>query len=54
MGLPDDYEERGHGFTNMLAYAERLGGRLIIEPRGLAGGVSVACVMRLTNGGKEG
>ena len=34
VGLPDDYEERGHGFENMQAYAERLGGRLIVEPRG--------------------
>ena len=26
VGLPDDYEERGHGFGNMRADAERLGG----------------------------
>ena len=38
MGLRDDYEERGHGFANMLAYAGRLGGRLIVDPRGPAGG----------------
>ena len=53
-GLPDDYEERGHGFANMLAYAGRLGGRLIVEPRGAAGGASVTCVMPLVRGGKEG
>ena len=26
VGLPDDYDERGHGFANMRADAERLGG----------------------------
>ena len=54
VGLPDDYEERGHGFANMLAYAERLGGRLIVEPRGPAGGASVTCVMPLGRGEQEG
>ena len=54
MGLPDDYEERGHGFANMRAYAERLGGRLIVEPRGPIGGASVTCVMRLGRGQQEG
>ena len=36
-GLPDDYEERGHDFANMRACAERLGGGLMFEPRGLDG-----------------
>ena len=53
VGLPDDYEERGHGFQNMRAYAVRLDGRLIVEPRGAIGGASVTCVMPLTRGGKE-
>ena len=53
-GLPDDYEERGHGFANMRAYAERLGGRLIVEPRGAQGGASVTCVMPLGRGQQEG
>ncbi len=53
-GLPDDYEEQGHGFANMQAYAERLGGRLIVEPKGPVGGASVACVMPLARGGQEG
>ena len=54
LGLPGDYEERGHGFENMRAYAGRLGGRLIVEPRGLDGGANVACVMPLGRGGQEG
>ena len=54
LGLPGDYEERGHGFENMRAYAGRLGGRLIVEPRGPAGGASVTCVMPLGRGGQKG
>ena len=54
VGLPDDYEERGHGFENMRAYAGRLGGRLIVEPRGSVGGASVTCVMPLARGEQEG
>ena len=38
IGLPEDYADRGHGFANMRADAERLGGRLVVEPRGPAGG----------------
>ena len=54
VGLPDDYEERGHGFENMRAYSERLGGRLIVESRGPDGGASVSCVMPLPHGEMEG
>ena len=43
VGLPDDYEERGHGFANMARLAKRLGGRLVVEPGGPYGGASVAC-----------
>ena len=34
------YGEQGHGFARMRAYAERLGGRLIVEPTGPVGGAS--------------
>ena len=54
VGLPDDYEERGHGFANMRTYAGRLDGRLIVEPRGALGGASVTCVMPLARGEQEG
>ena len=54
VGLPDDYEERGHGFENMRAYAERLAGRLVVELRGPAGGASVTCVMPLGRREQEG
>ena len=54
VGLPDDYDERGHGFAGMRTYAGRLGGRLIVEPRGPAGGATVICVMPLARGEQEG
>ena len=54
VGLPDDYEERGHGFANMLAYAEGLGGRLIVEPKGPVGGARITCVMPLGRRVQEG
>ena len=54
VGLPDDYEERGQGFENMRTYAERLGGRLIVESRGPVGGARVTCVMPLGRGEQEG
>ena len=45
VGLPDDYAERGNGFTNMSRAAERLGGRLVVEQRGPMGGATVTCVI---------
>ena len=45
IGLPDDYEERGHGFRNMRAAAERMGGRLEVA-RGEGGrGTTVTCTV---------
>ena len=37
-GLPEDYETRGHGFRNMQADAERMGGRLEVKSDGNGGG----------------
>ena len=45
VGLPDDYVERGNGFTNMSRAAERLGGRLVVEQQGAMGGATVTCVI---------
>ena len=45
VGLPDDYADRGNGFTNMSRAAERLGGRLAVEQRGAMGGATVTCVI---------
>ena len=52
-GLPDGYEEKGHGFANMWAHAERLGGRLEVEPRGPDGGACVTCAAPIDRLGKE-
>ena len=45
VGLPADYAQHGHGFENMRGDAQRLGGRLVVEPRGPMGGATVTCVM---------
>ena len=41
-GLPEDYERRGHGFRNMRADAERLGG--VLDVMGNEGGVGTTVI----------
>ena len=54
IGLPLDYETRGHGFRNMRADAERMGGRLEVESDCDGGGTTVTCVVPYRNlGGGE-
>ena len=48
-GLPEDYESRGHGFRNMRADAERMGGRLEVASDGKGGGTTVTCVVPQRN-----
>ena len=45
IGLPPDHEARGHGFRNMRADAERMGGGLEVESGGTGGGTTVSCVI---------
>ena len=45
VGLPDDYAERGRGFSGMSADAERLGGTLIVESAQEGGGTTITCVV---------
>ena len=45
IGLPPDYETRGHGFRNMAADAERMGGYLDVKSDGDGGGTTVTCVV---------
>ena len=47
IGLPEDYETRGHGFRNMRADAERMGGCLEVSSDGA--GTTVACVIPYPN-----
>lgn len=53
LGLPQDYDQSGQGFTNMRADATRLGGELIVEPRGSMGGASITCVLGTNGNGRE-
>ncbi|MDE2745928.1 MAG: ATP-binding protein [Chloroflexota bacterium] len=43
VGLPDDYESRGRGFTNMQRDAELIGGELQVESS--SNGTSVTCTV---------
>jgi two-component system sensor histidine kinase DesK len=45
IGLPQDYEVRGHGFRNMRADAERMGGGLEVQSSEIDGGTTVSCVI---------
>ena len=49
IGLPEGYETRGHGFRNMRADAQRMGGRLEVKSDGDGGGTTVACVVPWRN-----
>lgn len=43
VGLPNDYAERGRGFSGMRADADRMGGMLIVESG--EGGTTITCVV---------
>ena len=45
VGLPEDYAERGRGFSGMETDCERMGGRLIVESGGLGEGTTITCVV---------
>ena len=45
IGLPDDYEDRGHGFRNMRNEVARMGGSLKVGPGESGRGTSVTCVV---------
>ena len=45
VGLPPDYESRGHGFRNMRADAQRMGGVLEVKSDKAGGGTTVTCVV---------
>ena len=49
IGLPEDYEARGHGFRNMRADAERMGGSLEVTSDVDGGGTTVTCVVPCRN-----
>ena len=43
VGLPEDYRVRGHGFRNMQAEVERLGGASVVQSGGPGEGTNVTC-----------
>ena len=45
IGLPQGYENRGHGFRNMCADAERMEGDLEVSANDTSGGTTVRCVV---------
>ncbi len=45
VGLPDDYAERGRGFSGMEKAAARMGGKLIVQSGGPDEGTIVTCVV---------
>ena len=45
LGLPGDYADRGHGFRNMRADAERMGGSLEAGPGESGRGTTVTCAI---------
>lgn len=45
VGLPNDYEDRGHGFRNMRRDAERMGGSLEVGLGESGRGTTVTCVV---------
>lgn len=45
VGLPSNYAEHGHGFPNMRADAERMGGTLEVASGELGRGTTVTCVV---------
>ena len=45
VGLPDDYADRGRGFSGMKADAEQMSGELIVQSGGGGGGNTITCVV---------
>ena len=54
VGLPEDYAERGRGFSGMEAEAERMGGRLIVESSERQPGTTITCVVLTESAGRGG
>ena len=45
IGLPEEYAERGRGFSGMERDADRIGAKLIVESGGSKGGTVITCVV---------
>ena len=54
VGLPEDYAERGRGFSGMETDMERMGGKMIVESGGPDGGTTIICVVPREPTGRGG
>ena len=54
VGLPEDYAERGRGFSGMEADAARMAGRLIVESGEQEQGTTITCVVPTESAGRGG
>ena len=54
VGLPEDYAERGRGFTGMETDAKRMGGRLIVESGEQERGTTITCLVPRESAGTGG
>ena len=52
VGLPEDYAERGRGFSGMRSDAEQMGGTLIADSEGGGGGTTITCRVPTSMGRK--
>ena len=50
IGVPVDYEDRGHGFRNMATDAKRMGGWLEVGSGESGRGATVTCILPLSSG----
>ena len=53
VGLPQDYAERGRGFSGMETDAERIGGELTVDSGGPEAGTRITCVVPLESVERE-
>ena len=54
VGLPEDYAERGRGFSGMEGDAKRMGGRLIVESGEQERGTTITCIVPTRSAGRGG
>ena len=54
VGLPEDYAERGRGFSGMATDAERMGGTLMVNSDGPGGGTTITCLVPHNPAGRGG
>ena len=54
VGLPEDYAQRGHGFSGMATDAQRMGGTLMVNSDQTGGGTAITCLVPRNSPGRGG